>query len=108
MRLWRVYNIAVGVQPEAFELSVVPLAMRGYQALVQASFTNPVAGALLLEEVSEQRRAPILEVRWIAIPASFDVDPDVPAFDPRTTNALADLGRAAADRPDGGWRTDAP
>jgi predicted acylesterase/phospholipase RssA len=108
MRIWLVYNIPLGIQPEAVELRLTSLAVRGYQALVQASFQGPVETALLLEQLSQQHRTPLMEVRWIAIPSTFKKDPDVPAFDPRTANPLADLGRAAAARPDGGWRTRTP
>ena len=108
MRLWLVYNIPIGIEPEPVELSLVPLAMRGYDALVQASFRNPVETALLLRRLSEQHRTPPLEVRWIAIPPSFEEPPDAVPFDPRTANALAELGREAAARPGGGWRQDAP
>lgn len=108
MRLWLVYNIPIGIEPEPVELSLVPLAMRGYDALVQASFRNPVETALLLRRLSEQHRTPPLEVRWIAIPPSFEEPPDAVPFDPRTANALADLGREAAAQPGGAWRQDAP
>jgi predicted acylesterase/phospholipase RssA len=107
-RLWLVYNIPIGVEPDPVALSLVPLAMRGYDALVQASFTNPVNTALLLQRLSEQSRTPLVEVRWIAIPRSFEKDPEAPLFSPATTNPLADLGRGAALAPDGGWRRDQP
>jgi len=108
MRIWLIYNIAIGLEPEPVELSLVPLALRGYDALVQASFTNPVNTALLMARVSEQTRTPLIEVRWIGIPSSFEPDDDAVPFDPRTANTLADLGRAAALEPEGDWRSDPP
>lgn len=75
---------------------------------MQASFTNPVNTALLLQRLSEQSRTPLVEVRWIAIPTTFEKDPEVPLFSPETTNPLADLGREVAREPDGGWRRDQP
>jgi predicted acylesterase/phospholipase RssA len=108
MRLWLVYNIPIGLEPDPVELSLVPLAMRGYDALVQGSFKNPVETAFLLRRISEQNRTPLLEVNWIAVPSDFEEEPDAPRFDPRTANALADLGRELAARPGGGWRQDAP
>ncbi len=108
LRLWLVYNIPIGIEPEAVELSTVPLALRGYEALVQASFTNPVETAFLLQRLSLEHQTPRIEVRWIAIPASFEPDPDAPSFSPMIANPLADLGRAAAAEPGGGWRTEPP
>ncbi|MEO1092753.1 MAG: hypothetical protein AAFX81_19185 [Pseudomonadota bacterium] len=33
---------------------------------------------------------------------------EFPPFDPRTASPLADLGRAAAEAPDGGWQREGP
>ncbi len=108
MRLWLVYNIAIGVVPEPVELSLVPIALSGYDALVQATFTNPVNTALLLERVTAETRTPEIEVRWIGIPPDFEPPEDSVPFDPKTANPLADIGREMARLPDGGWRRDPP
>ncbi len=108
MRLWLVYNVPIGLEPEPVELRLTSLALRGYDALVQSSFQGPVETALLLEELSKQHQTPPVEVRWIAIPTSFEPDPDAPPFSPLIANPLADLGRESAAQPDGGWQRGSP
>lgn len=84
------------------------VAYRSYQTISQASFKAPLERNVLAARGAEAEGAADIELRWIAVPPSFAQDPELAPFDPWTTNALADVGRAVAERPDGGWRTDLP
>lgn len=107
-RLWLVFNVPIGLEPKATELSLTPLIGRYYEALTQAAFTNPIDLALLLKRITDQTQLPPVELRWIGIPEEFVPLEDAVPFDPRVTNILADLGRKSALRDDGGWRSDHP
>ncbi len=107
LRFWYIFNNQLDLHPEAVGLSWIDIVYRSYQTISQTSFKAPVQ-TNLVQAQSPDPRLPAMEVRWVAIPDSYVADPNARPFDPAVTNALADLGREVADRPDGGWRRDYP
>ncbi|MFW5680083.1 MAG: patatin-like phospholipase family protein [Pseudomonadota bacterium] len=108
IRFWFVFNNQLGLQPEPIRPSWFGVMFRSYQTISQTSFRAPVQTSVLAAKGAEATGAPPSEVRWIAIPETFVPVTGGRPFDPRITNALADLGRAVAEAPDGGWRSDFP
>lgn len=107
MRFWYIFNNQLDLHPEAVGLSWVDIVFRSYQTISQTSFKAPLQANVIQAE-SADPRLPRFEVRWVAIPDGYVPEPEARPFDPAITNALADLGRAVAERPDGGWRSDYP
>ena len=103
IRFWFVYNNQLGLQPDPVDPGWFDIVFRSYQTISQTSFKAPVQASLLASKAAASEGAPPFEVRWLAIPDDFVPEPDVQPFDPRTTNALADIGRKVADSPGGGW-----
>jgi hypothetical protein len=108
VRLWWIHNNQVTLAPEAVGPGWVDAVYRSFQTVSQTSLKVLLERTLLLADMQPGSKLPELNRRWVAAPDSFVPNPDLDPFTPRTTNALADLGRAVAAGADGGSRTDRP
>jgi len=107
-RFWFIFNNQLDLKAEAVGLSWYEVVYRSYQTISQTAFKTPLAIHLLQAQAAEAFDLPTLEVRWVAVPDAYTPQAGAVPFDPAVTNELADLGRAVAERPDGGWRFDYP
>jgi hypothetical protein len=107
-RFWFLFNNQLDLRAEAVGLSWYEIVYRSYQTISQTAFKAPLATHLLQARATGTSEVPPMEVRWVAIPNSYEARPDAIPFDPAVTNELADLGHEVAERPDGGWRSDYP
>jgi hypothetical protein len=108
VRFWYIFKSPLELAPEAVAPSWFALVFRTYEAITRTAFKAPLRENILQADVYAAGDYPPLEVRRVAVPGSLTVPEAARPFDPCVTNALADLGRSVAERPDGGWRRDPP
>jgi len=108
LRFWYIFNSPLELAPEAVTPSWFAVVFRSYETITRTAFKAPLRENILQADVYAAAGYPPLDVRWVAVPAGFTPPAGARPFDPAVTNPLADLGRAVAERPDGGWRRDPP
>jgi len=106
LRYWVVVNNRTHEPPATVQPSWHGSLMRTSTMMLKAGVIAPLKNLALRTQVLRSRGI-AAEFHWTSIPPDFPIDEDLNPFDPRTTNALSDLGQRVA-RSSNPWHDEAP
>lgn len=107
IRIWVIFNNKLSVRPTVTDLGWADVLLRSYKVALQTTLVAPLVA---LNESIRPRRAgaaPRAELRWVAIPDSFDEGAANSVFAPEMMRQLSMLGRSMGRNPDS-WRRRPP
>lgn len=106
VRYWIILNNRVFEPPTTVQPTWHNTVTRSMAMMLKSGLLAPLT-SLWLQVADLSRDGYDVQLRWVGIPSDFPIDESLDMFDPRTTNALSDLGRRFALSADP-WRTELP